>query len=203
MLMHPRVRGGTAAAGRNAHRRTMRQNSRMVRFSAPWGLRLKLATVLGAALLGAMPFAVYAARPGAALLVPALFAIAAAVAITTCALFTIRGYRLDERGLHVERLFWSDRIALDGLRKAWADHEATAKSMRLFGNSGLFCIAGLFTNRKLGRYRAFATDLPRAIVLEFASRKIVVTPGDPWEFQAALRRLCPAAQIGKNPPDGA
>jgi Bacterial PH domain len=174
----------------------MGQNSHMTRFGAPWGPRLTYATLLGAALLLAMPFVAYVARPGAPLLVLTLFAVAAVVTIVTAALFTIRGYRLDERGLHVERLFWSDRIPLDGLRKAWADHEAMAKSMRLFGNSGLFCIAGIFTNRKLGRYRAFATDPPHAVVLELPTRTIVVTPNDPWEFQAALRELCPSAQIG-------
>jgi Bacterial PH domain len=174
----------------------MRQNPRMSRFGAPWGPRLAFATLLGAALLLAMPFVAYVARPRATLLVPILFAAAGVATVLTAALFTIRGYRLDERGLHVERLFWSDRIPLDGLRKAWADHEAMAKSMRLFGNSGLFCIAGLFTNRKLGRYRAFATDPPHAVVLELPARTIVVTPSDPWEFQAALRRLCPSAEIG-------
>jgi hypothetical protein len=174
----------------------MRQNPGMTRFGAPWGPRLTFASLLGAALLLALPFVAYGARPGATLLVPALFGVAAVTTIVIAALFTIRGYRLDERGLHVERLLWSDRIPLDGLRRAWADHEAMAKSMRLFGNSGLFCIAGIFTNRKLGRYRAFATDPPQAVVLELPGRTIVVTPSDPWEFQAALRELHPAAQIG-------
>lgn len=159
------------------------------------------ATVLGVGLLLAMPFVAYAARPGGTLLLPIFVAIVAVATIVTSALFTIRGYRLDERGLHVERVLWSDRIPLDGLQRAWADPEATAKSLRLFGNSGLFCIAGLFSNRKLGRYRAFATDPPCAVVLELPSRKIVVTPHDPREFQAALHQLCPSANIGARPAD--
>ena len=101
--------------------------------------------------------------------------------------------------LGTRRDAWADRIPLDGLQRAWADHEATAKSMRLFGNSGFFCIAGLFSNRKLGRYRAFATDPARAVVLELPKRKIVVTPRDPWAFQAALQRLWPAVEIGTKP----
>jgi hypothetical protein len=79
------------------------------------------------------------------------------------------------------------------------DHEATSKSLRLFGNSGFFCIAGLFSNRKLGRYRAFATDPQRAVVLELPARKVVVTPENPWQFLAALRTRYPEAEIGVKP----
>jgi len=177
----------------------LRENRRVERFDAPWAVRLRTATAIAVLVLLAMPFAMYFTQPEKGLLVPAIFGFAAAVGIPLGALFVIRGYRLDERGLHVERLVWSDRIPLDELRRAWADHEATAKSLRLFGNSGFFCIAGLFSNRKLGRYRAFATDPTRAVVLELPKRRIVVTPGDPWAFQAALRRLWPSAEIGTKP----
>lgn len=178
---------------------SLRQNPRMERFDAPWAIRLQTATALAVLVLIAMPFAMYFAQPEDGLMVPAIFAVIGCAATALGAMFVIRGYRLDEQGLHVERLLWADRIPLDELRRAWADHEATAKSMRLFGNSGFFCIAGLFSNRKLGRYRAFATDPVRAVVLELPKRKIVVTPGDPWAFQAALRRLWPASEIGTKP----
>lgn len=177
----------------------LRQNRRMERFAAPWALRLRTATTVSIVVLLGMPFALYAVQPENGLLVPAIFAVFGCVAIALGAMFVIRGYRLDEQGLHVERLLWADRVPLDELRRAWVDHEATAKSMRLFGNSGFFCIAGLFSNRKLGRYRAFATDPVRAVVLEFSKRKIIVTPDDPWAFQAALRRRWPAAEIGTKP----
>jgi hypothetical protein len=61
--------------------------------------------------------------------VVAVTAIAGVVVVVVSALFLIRGYRLDERGLHVERLLWADRIPLATLRRAWPDHEATAKSV--------------------------------------------------------------------------
>ena len=162
-------------------------------------MRLRTATAVAILVLIGMPYALYSLQPENGLLVPAVCAVFGCVAIALGAMFVIRGYRLDEQGLHVERLLWADHVPLDELRRAWADHEATAKSMRLFGNSGFFCIAGHFSNRKLGRYRAFATDPVRAVVLELAKRKIVVTPDDPWAFQAALRRLWPAAEIGTKP----
>ena len=189
------IEGGRPAT----HRTTLPQNSRMDRFDAPWALRLRSTTTIASLALLALPFAFYGVQPEKGLLVPGIASIIGCMAIALGSLFIIRGYRLDANGLHVERLVWADRIPLDDLRAAWADHEATEKSTRLFGNSGFFCIAGLFSNRKLGRYRAFATDPVRAVVLDLSRRKVVVTPADPWEFQAALRRLWPAAEIGTKP----
>jgi len=161
---------------------------------------LRSATAIASLVLLGMPLALFrASTERDSTVVPLAFLVLAVALIAVSALFVIRGYRLDAAGLHVERLVWADRIPLDALRGAWADHEAMAKSRRLFGNSGLFCIAGLFSNRKLGRYRAFATDAPRAVVLDLAARKIVVTPENPGEFLAALRKLHPAAQIGAKP----
>ncbi len=49
-------------------------------------------------------------------------------------------------------------------------------SIRTFGNGGLFCFSGRFRNRKLGSYRAFATDPKLAVVLRFPDKIVVVTP---------------------------
>jgi Bacterial PH domain len=182
-----------------AHRAALRQNPCMDRFDAPWAMRLRTGTALVSLVLLGLPFAMYTVQPQKGLLVPAIASVVGCVLIALGALFIVRGYRLDANGLHVERLIWADRIPLDDLRAAWADHAATEKSTRLFGNSGFFCIAGLFRNRKLGRYRAFATDPARAVVLDLPRRKVVVTPADPWEFQAALRRRWPTAEIGTKP----
>jgi len=171
-----------------------------VRFAAPWGLMLRSATVLGSIVLLGMPVAMYFAAPEReSAAVPFVFFAVAVALIAVAALFAIRGYRLDAAGLHVERLLWADRIPLDALRGAWADHQAMAKSLRLFGNSGFFCIAGLFSNRKLGRYRAFATDAQRSVVLDLATRNVVVTPDDPGAFLAALRNLRPTTAVGEKP----
>jgi len=73
-------------------------------------------------------------------------------------------------------------------------------SLRLFGNGGLFSSSGLFWNRRLGRYRAFATDPGNAVVLEFPDRTLVVTPESPSGFLAALKLYRPYARIGEAPP---
>jgi hypothetical protein len=151
------------------------------RFDAPWTNRLAAATLIGIVVLLGLPVAIaFVPADGRA---PAL--LVAAIA---------------GDGLHVERLLWADRIPLTTLRRAWPDPKATSRSLRLFGNSGFFCIAGLFTNRTLGRYRAFATDPRRAVVLQTAERTVVVTPDEPLRFLAAVETLAPRAEVSRTPP---
>jgi hypothetical protein len=169
------------------------------RFAAPWSGRLSAATLIGIVVLLGLPVAIASVGRPPALLVAGIALVDVAV-IATAALFLIRGYRLDGDGLHVERLLWADRIPLTGLRRAWPDPKATSRSLRLFGNSGFFCIAGLFTNRALGRYRAFATDPRRAVVLQLGERTVVVTPEEPLRFLAAVEKLVPQAQVSKTLP---
>lgn len=172
------------------------------RFGAPWSGRLATATPIGIVVLLGLPVAIafVPANGGAPTLLVAMIAVVDLAVIATAALFLIRGYRLDGDGLHVERLLWADRIPLTALRRAWPDPKATSRSLRLFGNSGFFCIAGLFSNRTLGRYRAFATDPRRAVVLQIGERTVVVTPDEPLRFLAAVETLAPHAEVSKTPP---
>ena len=78
---------------------------------------------------------------------------------------------------------------LQDLQTAEIDPEAMNRSIRLFGNGGLFCFAGQFRNKKLGRYRAYATDPKLAVILRFTDKVVVVTPGSPDRFVAQLSRL--------------
>ncbi len=105
---------------------------------------------------------------------PAIFALSV--------LFAIRGYRLEGHTLKILRIGWSTSIPLNGVQAVHADERAMAQSSRVFGNGGLFGYIGLFRNARLGRYRAFATDPDNAAVLEYAERKIVVTPDNPQRF---------------------
>jgi hypothetical protein len=94
----------------------------------------------------------------------------------------VRGYTLTEQEVIVHRGFWDTRLALAGLRSVSGDADAMRGSARVFGNGGLFSITGRYWNRKLGWYRAFATDQSRAVILRYADRTIVITPHDPQQF---------------------
>ena len=152
-------------------------------FSAPWGLLLKGMTAFCIVLLLGIP-ATALHKTGIAgfswgTLLPSAILIAGAF-------FMIRGYELRSGELIIRRLGWSTRIDLSDLQSAHIDPKAMSSSIRTCGNGGLFCFAGWFRSKKLGSYRAFATDLSNSVVLKFEKRTVVVTPGETEEFVAAL-----------------
>ncbi len=107
--------------------------------------------------------------------------------LVLCALWAIRGYEVTPDGLYVNRLFWKTRIELSGLRSAALDPDAVRGAVKIWGTDGLFGIYGLFQNKALGRFRVFATDRARAVVLRFERRTVVVTPDHPEEFVRQVR----------------
>ena len=103
------------------------------------------------------------------------------------ALFTVRGYQMSGRTLGVRRLFWTTEVDLEGLRGVEADPEAMSRSIRLFGNGGLFAMTGWFRNGKLGLFRAYVTAPDQAVVLRFDEGTLVVSPDRPDALVTSLR----------------
>lgn len=155
-------------------------------FGAPWGTALKIVTALATFILAGVAVAIQLA-PG----VPTWTRWLATTSILTtlfgCAAFTVRAYEFSRGELRVLRLFWTTRIVLDGLRTVEADPAATRRSVRLFGNGGLFSFSGWFRNKTLGTYRMCATDPRKAVVLRFPDRVWVVSPDRTAEFVGVVR----------------
>ena len=156
------------------------------RFSAPWSTTLRWVTLLGCGVLIGAAITMWVVPSRTHLAARGAGTVASLLLIAGTALFTIRGYRLEGRHLLVDRLLWSTPIPLDGLVAAEVAPDVMQRSTRLCGNGGLFAFAGWFRNRRLGTYRAFATDPSRSVVLRFPNRRIVVTPDDPQRFAEAL-----------------
>jgi hypothetical protein len=165
-----------------------------VSFSAPWGGPLILMTAVCAVLCLLLPLpGVLIALGSSALGMSAIPPWAgwplAAVPLLTLGLsaaFMVRGYILTDVSLSIKRLGWETRLDLSRLNSATVDPEALQRSVRIFGNGGLFSFTGWFRNKKLGSYRVFATDAKRAVVLRFAGKTIVLTPDDPQKFVAEI-----------------
>jgi hypothetical protein len=156
------------------------------RFAAPWCRPLIAVTAFTSLLLPLVTVLVWTQTPPTPAWGRGLVTALSAGLLVGGAVFMIRGYRLEGRRLWIRRLFWDTQVSLDGLRGAVVDPEAMRRSLRLFGNGGLFVFAGWYRNRRLGVYRAFATDPARAVVLTLPRRKIVITPADPEGFVRAL-----------------
>jgi len=157
-------------------------------FAAPWSTSLTLITYLSVGVLLSIPifglFNFYnGMEPG---FVFALFVLPVAILLIS-ALFMIRGYTISNNILYIQRLGWKTALDLAGLESAEADPKAMKGSIRTFGNGGLFCFAGKFRNKRLGSYRAFATDPNLAVVLKFPDKVVVVTPKSPTTFSMMLK----------------
>lgn len=156
-------------------------------FSAPWGRSLKLTTGLCLAIVfGIFLIGVIVEPKNVAYWKIGMLWIPAGLLVVSY-FFSIRKYQLIESKLFIQRIGWKSTIDLAKLESVQVDRTAMSKSIRLFGNGGLFCFAGIFRNHKLGRYRAFATSPKNSVILQFPKRTIVVTPEDPDGFAEMVR----------------
>lgn len=172
------------------HRDVLLRPSLRLEFSAPWSNSVRLVTLGSVALLLLLVPAGLFTGPRH-LLVWRLAMIAMPLGALFGALpFAVRGYVLTQRHLEVCRLGWSTVLPLAGLETVTGEPEGLKGSLRLFGNGGLFGITGWFWNRRLGRFRAYATDPSRVVLLRYADgRKVVVTPGDVQHFIVQVRAV--------------
>ena len=162
------------------------QGASSIDFSAPWSRQLKWITVLTSLFLLGTSAALQINTPTDA---PPMYQLGVwlpLVIFALCALCSVRGYRLKGEQLIIRRLGWNSCITLGNIVSVAHEPDAIAASIRIFGNGGFFGFIGLFRNQKLGRYRAFATDGTRCVVIRLAASTLVVTPDNPQRFVQAL-----------------
>jgi hypothetical protein len=116
-----------------------------------------------------------------------------------CLPFMVTGYSLRDGRLLIHRPGWNTWFPLDDFLSAEFLPHANAGSIRLCGNGGFFAFTGLFTNRALGRYRAFWTDQRRTVVLKFSKRTLVISPENPEAFVAEIQSLTTPPPIPSAP----
>ena len=159
-------------------------------FSAPWSRSLRTATVVCVAMLVLLLLVGVLSGPRQLLLwrlgmigVPLLLLLGTPP-------FMVRGYQLTDTDIRVRRLGWSTVLPLAGIASITGEPDGMRGSVRVFGIGGLFAICGWFWNRRMGRYRAYATDPERVVLLRYRDgRNIVVTPGDVQHFIVRARTL--------------
>lgn len=178
----------------------------MQRFeAAPWPTSLKVVSLIGAAVLVAVGIGAARAIPhGTRVPFAETFGtfvsfVPPAIALFAL-LFVVRAYEVSPGELRVQRLLWTTRLDLAGLRRAWHDPDAMCGSLRVFGNGGLFSFTGLYQSRSLGRYRAFVTDPKKAVVLVLPARTLVLSPAEPRALVEGLHAFFPRIESG--PPAG-
>lgn len=167
--------------------------------AAPWPRSLKVSSAVGTMLLVGVSVAAYRAVPvptGFTHYFGAVIAIVPAVILILSILFMVTGYAVSSSELTIQRPLWATEIPLSCLQRVSLDPAICNKSVRIFGNGGLYGFTGLYQNSRLGRYRLFATDIARSVVLRFPDRTVVITPAAPDAFVEHMRRAFPFVREG-------
>jgi len=163
-------------------------------FSAPWSRSLRLTTAGSVVVLLMVLVTGLLAGPRHLPVWEAAMVGLPLVVLLAALPFIVRGYVLTEGHIEVLRLGWSTLLPLAGLVAVSGDPEGLRGSVRVFGNGGLFSISGCFWNRRIGRFRAYATDPSRAVLLRYQDgKKVVVTPDDVQHFIVRVRTLAKMA----------
>ena len=162
----------------------------IAQFSAPWARSLRLMTIGSVAILLTVALVGLLAGPRQLWLWWAAMVGMPLIVLCGALPFMVRGYVLTDSHIAVRRLGWSTRLPLEGLVAVTGEPEGMRGSVRLFGNGGLFGISGWFWNRRIGRFRAYATDPQRAVLLRYRTgAPVVLTPHDVQHFLVQVRRL--------------
>ena len=158
----------------------------MTRFSAPWSNTLiATSTVFSLLLVGIALLGLLVGPTRNPLWLGSMVGLPLAIVLIT-ALLSIRGYALEGGTLYVLRPAWRTPIPLTALTQAEVVPGAMAKSIRIWGNGGLFAFSGYFYNAALGQYRAYVTDPRRTVVLTLPTGKLVLSPAQPSDFINAV-----------------
>lgn len=161
-----------------------------VEFSAPWSRSLRVLTAVAVVVLVSVAAAILLIAPRLPPPVRVALVGAPLLVLLLALLFMVRGYIVTESQIEVRRLGWRTILPLAGLAAVTGEPEGMRGSLRLLGNGGLFAICGWFWNRRIGRYRAYATDPERAVLLRYRDgAKVVLTPHDVQHFIVRVRRL--------------
>ena len=139
-------------------------------------------------LLIGMTFLISAALIALAFIGGIFSVIMAIVFISFGVFFGVYGYSLQPQELRIIRLGWSKDIPYNDIVDIEYSPDAMMGSLRKFGISGFFSYYGMFKNRVLGDYKAYATHRKNTVVITIKSgKKIVVTPSDPERFVEELK----------------
>ncbi len=150
--------------------------------AAAWPPGLKFSSTAGSLLLAVLMVVIYRSIPPVPGVVHYLvwtLALLLLLVPVLCALLIVKGYEFDGDTLVVHRLIWKTRITLGGLNHVDTDARLFEGARRIIGNAGLYAFTGWHLSTSLGRFRLFATDLGRPVILMATSRTVVLTPESP------------------------
>ena len=161
-------------------------------FEAPWDKTLKTITYavtvfLIAEAIGISIALFFTATQTMALAVTILIVICNALILGFTYLYAPRGYVVDESGITVVRNRAAVHIEFGSIKEvSRIERGRFMKSLRTFGNGGLFGYYGSFRNKELGNFKMYATHGDNGVLIR-TDKYYVITPDRADEFVEVVR----------------
>jgi len=122
-----------------------------------------------------------------ALLVTILIVICNTLILGFTYLYAPQGYVVDESGITVTRKRAPVHIEFESIKEvSRIERDRFMKSLRIFGNGGLFGYYGSFRNKELGNFKMYATHGDCGVLID-ADKTYVMTPDRADEFVEVVR----------------
>jgi hypothetical protein len=101
-----------------------------------------------------------------------------------------KGYAINDIELIIDRARKPITIPLREIQEVRTLEDGLLRhSLRLLGTSGFYGYYGLFWNRKLGKFRVYATRLNRLVAVKAGNTLYALTPDNPEDFRKTLLAL--------------
>ena len=144
-------------------------------------------TVFSSILLLGISFYLLVSEPQVLSSLAALALIVPPLILFVCYLYQVSSYHLDSKNIVIKRFAPNFYIPVSSIESVEIDNNAMKRSLRIFGNGGLFGFYGRFRNKKYGSYRAFVKDLKKLVVIKTDKKTIIISPDKPEVFVKKLK----------------
>lgn len=115
-----------------------------------------------------------------------------------------RGYLLNDVELVVDRAMRPIKVPLREIREfGRVEDGLLRRSLRVMGTAGYYGYYGLFWNRKLGKFRLYATRSRDLVSVRTGRTLYVLSPDDAADFLDSLGRLASGGAAGGTPQSAA
>jgi hypothetical protein len=159
----------------------------MKRFQATLGRKVIIITGLVAVILIVVSSTAIASQPDMNPVARSALVILPIAALGTGLLFRVWGYDLHDDHIRVRRIALPVRLPIAPLKSVEKVPDLLNRSLRTFGNGGLFGFYGRFWKPGLGKFHAYVTNPENTVVLKSDEKMIALSPDQPQVFVRMLR----------------
>jgi len=101
--------------------------------------------------------------------------------------FRVWSYDVHADHIRIRRIAFPVNLPIASLKRAEQTPELMRRSVRTFGNGGLFGFYGRFWKPGYGKFRAYITNPENTVLLQCDDKMVALSPDRPQDFVLLLR----------------